>query len=113
MGSDRDAPGVPRADRGIAARFPRDPPKGFPAQQHAPETPDLAGFAQGEGERRAPSRCPIRGDAMKDAVTEELKNFEGTWKQIACEKDGVAALDEMGWESRTTFLGDTFAVTLA
>ncbi|HEY0514447.1 MAG TPA: TIGR03067 domain-containing protein [Thermoanaerobaculia bacterium] len=50
---------------------------------------------------------------MKDAVTEELKNFEGTWKQIACEKDGVAALDEMGWEPRTTFLGDTFVVTLA
>jgi uncharacterized protein (TIGR03067 family) len=49
-----------------------------------------------------------------DAVTEELKRFQGTWKQIACEKDGVTeALDEFGFEPMTTFLGDAYVVTLA
>ena len=49
-----------------------------------------------------------------DAVTEEMKKFQGTWKQIAYERDGVTEpLDEQGWEPRVTFTGDTFVVTLA
>jgi uncharacterized protein (TIGR03067 family) len=44
-------------------------------------------------------------------MTEEMKKFQGTWKQIAYEKDGVKVpLDEQGWE---TFEGNTFIVTLA
>ena len=40
--------------------------------------------------------------------------FQGTWKQIAYERDGVKEpLDESGWEPRVTFSGNTFVVTLA
>ena len=49
-----------------------------------------------------------------DAITEEMKKFQGTWKQIAYERDGVTEpLDEQGWEPRVTFTGNTFVVTLA
>ena len=49
-----------------------------------------------------------------DAITEEVKKFQGTWRQIAYERDGVTEpLDEQGWEPRVTFTGDTFVVTLA
>jgi uncharacterized protein (TIGR03067 family) len=49
-----------------------------------------------------------------NAVTEEMKKFQGTWKQIAYERDGVTEpLDEQGWEPRVTFTGGTFVVTLA
>jgi len=52
--------------------------------------------------------------SIPDAITEEMKKFQGTWKQIAYEKDGVTEpLDELGWEPRVTFTGDTFVVTLA
>jgi len=45
---------------------------------------------------------------------EEMKKFQGTWKQIAYERDGVTEpLDEQGWEPRVTFTGDTCVVTLA
>ena len=51
---------------------------------------------------------------IPDAITEEIKKFQGTWKQIACEKDGVAdSVDELGWEPKSTFTDDTFVVTLA
>jgi uncharacterized protein (TIGR03067 family) len=44
----------------------------------------------------------------------ELKRFEGTWKQIAYERDGVTEpLDEQGWNPTTTFKAEEFAVTLA
>lgn len=48
-------------------------------------------------------------------MIEEMKKFQGNWRQIAYEKDGVKEppLDELGWEPRTTFAGDTFVVTLA
>ena len=47
-------------------------------------------------------------------MMEEMNKFQGTWKQIAYEKDGVRdPLDEQGWEPRVTFVGDTFIVTLA
>ncbi len=47
-------------------------------------------------------------------MTEEMRKFQGTWRQVACEKDGVTdPPDEQGWEPRTTITGDTFVVTLA
>ena len=49
-----------------------------------------------------------------DAVAEEMEKFQGTWRQIAHERDGVAdPPEERGWEPRVTFTGDTFVVTLA
>lgn len=52
--------------------------------------------------------------SLPDAVTEEMNKFQGTWKQIAYERDGMTEpLDEQGWEPRVTFAGDTFVVTLA
>jgi uncharacterized protein (TIGR03067 family) len=49
-----------------------------------------------------------------DAIAEEMEKFQGTWRQIAHEKDGVAdPPEERGWEPRVTFSGDTFVVTLA
>jgi uncharacterized protein (TIGR03067 family) len=52
--------------------------------------------------------------SLSDSIMEEMQKFQGTWKQIACEKDGVTeALDEFGSEPRTIFTGDTFVVTLA
>ena len=49
-----------------------------------------------------------------DAVVEEMEKFQGTWRQIAHERDGVAdPPKERGWEPRVTFTGDTFVVTLA
>ena len=47
-------------------------------------------------------------------MMEDMKKLQGTWKQVAYEKDGMnEPLDEQGWEPRTTFAGDTFVVTLA
>jgi len=47
-------------------------------------------------------------------MTEEMKKFQGTWRQIAYEKDGAKEpLDEQGWEPRVTFVDDTFIVILA
>ena len=48
---------------------------------------------------------------MKD----EIAKFQGTWKQIAYERDGVVEpLDEeRDWQPRTTFRGNTFVVTIA
>ena len=52
--------------------------------------------------------------SFPDAIAEEMKKLQGTWKQIAYERDGVTEpLDEQGWEPRVTFTGDTFVVTLA
>ena len=49
-----------------------------------------------------------------DGIEEELKRFQGTWKQIAYERDGVMEpLDEQGWDPSTTFSGEEFVVTLA
>ena len=49
-----------------------------------------------------------------DAVAEEMGKFQGTWRQIAHERDGMAdPPEERGWEPRVTFTGDTFVVTLA
>jgi uncharacterized protein (TIGR03067 family) len=43
-----------------------------------------------------------------------MERLQGTWRQIAYERDGVVdPPDERGWEPRVTFTGDTFVVTLA
>src|SRR5262249_26884974 len=48
------------------------------------------------------------------SIEEELKRFQGTWKQIGYERDGVKEpLDEQGWDPITTFTGEEFVVTLA
>jgi uncharacterized protein (TIGR03067 family) len=44
---------------------------------------------------------------------QELTDLQGTWKQIAYERDGVKdPSDERGWEPRVTFSGNCFVVTL-
>jgi uncharacterized protein (TIGR03067 family) len=48
------------------------------------------------------------------SIEDELKRFQGTWKQIAYERDGVTEpLDEQGWDPITTFTDEEFVVTLA
>src|SRR5438045_3119930 len=54
------------------------------------------------------------GQSRSEAIAQELQKFQGTWRQIAHERGGVAdPPDERGWEPRVTFTGDTFVVTLA
>jgi uncharacterized protein (TIGR03067 family) len=53
-------------------------------------------------------------ETSRDAIEEELERLQGTWKQIAYERDGVTEpLDEQGWDPITTFTGEEFVVTLA
>jgi uncharacterized protein (TIGR03067 family) len=52
--------------------------------------------------------------SIPDAIAEEIAKLQGTWKQIACEQDGLTeALDEFGLEPTSTFVDDTYVVTLA
>ena len=52
--------------------------------------------------------------SVRDAIAEEIKSLQGTWKQIGYEKDGVAEpFDEQGWEPQLTITGDKFVVSLA
>lgn len=46
---------------------------------------------------------------------QEVAKFQGTWKQVAYERDGVQEPvdDEKDWEPRTTFVGTTFVVRIA
>jgi uncharacterized protein (TIGR03067 family) len=49
-----------------------------------------------------------------EGIEEELKKFQGTWKQVRYERDGLREPpDEQGWEPLTTFAGKEFVVTLA
>jgi uncharacterized protein (TIGR03067 family) len=60
------------------------------------------------------TRLNIEASSYPNGITEEMKKFQGVWKQIAYERDGVTEpLDEQGWEPRVTFPGGTFVVTLA
>jgi uncharacterized protein (TIGR03067 family) len=46
-------------------------------------------------------------------VDEEIAKFQGTWRQIKCEADGVAnPPDEFGSEPLTNFAGNTYVVSL-
>jgi uncharacterized protein (TIGR03067 family) len=50
----------------------------------------------------------------RDCIEGDLERLQGTWKQIAYERDGVTEpLDEQGWDPITTFTGEEFVVTLA
>ena len=52
--------------------------------------------------------------ARADAAAKEMEKFQGRWRQIAHERDGIVdPPEERGWEPRVTFTGDTFVVTLA
>lgn len=47
------------------------------------------------------------------AIADELAKFEGTWRQVSCEADGICdPPDEFGTEPITTFAGNTYVVTL-
>ena len=49
-----------------------------------------------------------------ELIAEEMKKFQGAWKQVRFEKDGLKEPpDEAGWEPTCVYLGDTFVVTLA
>lgn len=52
---------------------------------------------------------------MKHLIKQEMNRFQGTWKQIGYERNGVAQPfdEEHGWEPRTTFTNDTFVVNIA
>jgi uncharacterized protein (TIGR03067 family) len=52
--------------------------------------------------------------SLPDDIEDELKRFQGTWRQVAYERDGVKEpLDEQGWDPITTFTAEEFVVTLA
>ena len=52
--------------------------------------------------------------SFPDAIADEMEKLQGTWKQIAYQRDGVTEpLDEQGWQPRVIFTGDRFVVTLA
>src|ERR1043165_4466702 len=60
-----------------------------------------------------PAKRSICRIGMEPPAT-ALGRFQGTWKQIAYERDGVTEpLDEQGWDPITTFTGSEFVVTLA
>ena len=47
-------------------------------------------------------------------IQEELKKFQGIWKQVGYERDGLREpADEQGSNPITTFAGNEFVVTLA
>ena len=47
-------------------------------------------------------------------IQEELKKFQGIWKQVGYERDGLKEpADEQGSKPITTFAGNEFVVTLA
>lgn len=56
----------------------------------------------------------IDANSRSDAIAKEMERFQGTWRQIAHVRSGVAdPPEERGWEPRVTFTGGTFVVTLA
>jgi uncharacterized protein (TIGR03067 family) len=66
--------------------------------------------------RRTHHRALMSNDltSCPEGSEEELKKFQGTWKQVGYERDGlIEPSDEPGWEPRTTFAGKEFVVTLA
>jgi uncharacterized protein (TIGR03067 family) len=54
-------------------------------------------------------------DDADQLIKIEMNKFQGVWRQIAYERDGVQEPqdDEQGWHPRTTFAGDSFVVTIA
>jgi hypothetical protein len=56
-----------------------------------------------------------RAQTMDISLAQEIAKFQGTWKQIGYERDGVREPidDEQNWKPRTTFIGTTFVVRIA
>lgn len=52
---------------------------------------------------------------MDISLEQEIAKFQGNWKQIGYERDGVREPidDEKDWEPRTTFHGNIFVVKIA
>ena len=52
---------------------------------------------------------------MPISLEQEIAKFQGVWKQIGYERDGVSEPidDEKDWEPQTTFIGTTFVVRIA
>jgi hypothetical protein len=52
---------------------------------------------------------------MAISLVQEIAKFQGNWKQIGSERDGVRnpVDDEKDWAPRTAFIGTTFVVTIA
>ena len=51
---------------------------------------------------------------MQSRIDEELRKFQGTWRQVRCEADGVAnPPDEFGSQPLTTFSGNTYVAYTA
>lgn len=52
---------------------------------------------------------------MTNSLEQEIAKFQGSWKQIGYERDGVREPidDEKDWEPRTVFTGTTFVVRIA
>ena len=48
-------------------------------------------------------------------IENEIAKFQGTWKQVARERDGIAEPqdEEQDWQPRTTFAATSFVVTIA
>jgi uncharacterized protein (TIGR03067 family) len=48
-------------------------------------------------------------------LEQEIAKFQGSWKQIGYERDGVREPidDEKDWQPRTMFIGTTFVVRIA
>jgi uncharacterized protein (TIGR03067 family) len=54
-------------------------------------------------------------DDADQLIRIEMDKFQGVWRQVAYERDGVKEPqdDEQGWQPRTTFEGNSFVVTIA
>jgi len=54
-------------------------------------------------------------DEMERLARAEMAKFQGTWRQVAYERDGVTEPqdEEAGWAPQTTFEGNSFVVTIA
>lgn len=50
---------------------------------------------------------------MQSGIDEELEKFQGTWRQVRCEADGVVnPADHFGPQPLTTFTGNHYVVSL-
>jgi uncharacterized protein (TIGR03067 family) len=57
----------------------------------------------------------MKESEMDNALEKEIAKFQGTWRQIGYERDGVREPidDEKDWKPRATNIGTSFVVTIA
>lgn len=54
----------------------------------------------------------MRQDDISRVIADELEKFQGVWKQVSCNIDGVKnAAEEYGSQPRVTFAGFEYVVT--